>query len=112
MLRREFTAAVGGDLSLPVFVSRMVGSENTWKAVASFCEQVMLQKEEAAAAAAAAAVATSSNEESGKEEEEEDASVTSARSSTPTFPPLARLRPRVRPRGGTSSPSPSSQRGR
>ncbi|XP_063828916.1 uncharacterized protein LOC135078242 [Ostrinia nubilalis] len=41
------TAVVGRDLSLPSLVNAMLGSEGCWKAVASFCEEVILQKEAA-----------------------------------------------------------------
>ena len=39
--------AVGEDLSLPTVVRKMVESERSWEAVASFCERVMLAKEAA-----------------------------------------------------------------
>jgi len=45
--RRALVQVVGGDLSLPAIVSCMVGDGGSWRAVSSFCEQVMLQKEEA-----------------------------------------------------------------
>jgi len=45
--RRVLTNTVGEDLSLPVLVAKMTSSEEDWKAVASFCEAVMLQKEAA-----------------------------------------------------------------
>lgn len=44
--RRELIATVGGNLSLPVVVQKMLGEEAAWKAVSSFCEIVMAQKEE------------------------------------------------------------------
>lgn len=43
-LRRELTHIVGQELSLPVLVTRMVGSDEAWKAAVSFYEAVMLQK--------------------------------------------------------------------
>ncbi|XP_063821233.1 uncharacterized protein LOC135071373 [Ostrinia nubilalis] len=45
--RRVLTAVVGQDLSLPSLVNAFLGSERCWKAVASFCEKVILQKEAA-----------------------------------------------------------------
>lgn len=42
--RRDLTGIIG-DLSLPVIISKMIGSEEAWQAVASFCEAVMIQKE-------------------------------------------------------------------
>ncbi|XP_072946162.1 trypsin, alkaline C-like [Epargyreus clarus] len=45
--RRELVAVVGPDLSLPVVVKAMVGSERSWKAIKSFCEEVISQKEAA-----------------------------------------------------------------
>ncbi|XP_076389547.1 uncharacterized protein LOC143264776 [Megachile rotundata] len=44
-LRRVLIQEVGYDLSLPALVGASLASERSWKAVASFCEQVMLQKE-------------------------------------------------------------------
>jgi len=54
---------VGEDLSLPVLVTRIAGSEKVWRAVVTYYKEVLLQKEaaerirrqEAAAAEAAAA---------------------------------------------------------
>ncbi|XP_020297221.1 uncharacterized protein LOC109861819, partial [Pseudomyrmex gracilis] len=43
--RRVLVASIGEDLSLPAVVRVMVGGKENWKAVAFFCEQVMLQKE-------------------------------------------------------------------
>lgn len=45
--RAALVAVVGGDLSLPVVVKAMLGEERRWEAVASFCEDVMTQKEAA-----------------------------------------------------------------
>lgn len=45
--RATLVASVGADLSLPAVVSSMVDSERSWKAVLSFCEDVMSQKEAA-----------------------------------------------------------------
>ncbi|XP_073963081.1 uncharacterized protein [Choristoneura fumiferana] len=44
--RRTLMAAIGGDLSLPSVVQAMLGSESSWEAVASFCEEIISQKEE------------------------------------------------------------------
>jgi len=76
VLRRELTNIVSVDLSLPVLIESMLGSEEAWKTAVSFCEAVMLQKEaaericrqkaaaeETAAVAAAAMVAMNSSEE-------------------------------------------------
>ena len=46
-LRRALIHVVGQDLSLPSVVNSMLGSEEAWVAVASFCEDVMSQKEAA-----------------------------------------------------------------
>ncbi|XP_076660102.1 uncharacterized protein LOC143363389 [Halictus rubicundus] len=46
--RRVLRAAVGGwDLALSTVVDHMVGSVGSWKAVASFCDEVIQQKEAA-----------------------------------------------------------------
>ncbi|RVE47213.1 hypothetical protein evm_008181 [Chilo suppressalis] len=45
--RRQLVAVVGRDLSLPTLVRAMVDSATSWEAVASFCEQIMLQREAA-----------------------------------------------------------------
>ncbi|XP_063894325.1 uncharacterized protein LOC135117866 [Helicoverpa armigera] len=45
--RRTLVAVVGDDLSLPSVIGAMLGSEEAWDAVASFCEDVMSQKEAA-----------------------------------------------------------------
>jgi len=47
VLRCDLRSAIGEDLSLPAVVSAMVGSEDAWRAMVSFCEQVMSQKEAA-----------------------------------------------------------------
>jgi len=102
VLRQELVRHVGADLSLPVLVEQMTGSEETWKAVASFCEAVMLQKEEAAAevAAAAAAVAAGSGSEGGSEADEGEVEVEDgdewANPTSPASPPPRRLRRRRR----------------
>lgn len=87
VLRRDLCNEIGNDLSLRVIVTKMLGSERSWKAVASFCEQVMSQKEAAerirrqeaeTAAAAAAAAAAGGNDNDDEEEdrkEEEETSV-------------------------------------
>lgn len=46
-LRSVLINGVGNDLSLPVIINKMIGSEECWKAVASVCENAMLQKEAA-----------------------------------------------------------------
>ena len=45
--RRALISEVGSDLSLPAVVESMVGSEESWDAVVSFCETVVSQKEAA-----------------------------------------------------------------
>ncbi|XP_076302616.1 uncharacterized protein LOC143220942 [Lasioglossum baleicum] len=45
--RRALVQCVDWDLSLRVIVPSMACSEKVWRAMASFCEQVMLQKEAA-----------------------------------------------------------------
>jgi len=45
--RRALVAVVGEDLSLCAVVRAMVRGEEQWRAVASFCEEVMRSKEEA-----------------------------------------------------------------
>ncbi|XP_067208484.1 uncharacterized protein [Linepithema humile] len=45
--RRALTAVVGEDLSLPALMRAMLEVEDKWKAVSSFCNSVMSQKEEA-----------------------------------------------------------------
>ncbi|KAL0852664.1 hypothetical protein ABMA27_012503 [Loxostege sticticalis] len=45
--RRVLVGAVGQDLSLPSIVNAMLDDERAWKAMASFCETVMSQKEAA-----------------------------------------------------------------
>ncbi|KMQ88097.1 reverse transcriptase [Lasius niger] len=44
--RRDLVTAVGADLSLPAVIAAAVGSDTGWRALYSFCEVVMLQKEE------------------------------------------------------------------
>jgi len=93
---------VGGDLSLPVLVIHMIGSEEAWKAAVSFAEEVMLlqettericRQEVAAAEATLAAAAQSSEEkEEGETEEEDD-------QSSPPSPPRTRMRTRGIGRG-------------
>ncbi|PZC76931.1 hypothetical protein B5X24_HaOG203975 [Helicoverpa armigera] len=46
-MSRTLVAAVGDDLSLPSVIAAMLRSEEAWEAVASFCEDVMSQKESA-----------------------------------------------------------------
>ncbi|XP_045533975.1 uncharacterized protein LOC123721019 [Papilio machaon] len=43
--RRTLVATIGEDLSLPGVIRAMLGSERSWDAVASFCEEVISQKE-------------------------------------------------------------------
>lgn len=45
--RRALAAAIGADLSLPAVTKAMVDSRGAWEAVASFCEDVISQKEAA-----------------------------------------------------------------
>lgn len=45
--RRDLTAEVGFDLSLPELVKAMLDSEGSWNAVVAFCEVVLTQKENA-----------------------------------------------------------------
>ncbi|XP_063831617.1 uncharacterized protein LOC135080824 [Ostrinia nubilalis] len=45
--RRALVSAVGVDLSPPSIVKAMLGSETAWKGMATFCEEVMSQKEAA-----------------------------------------------------------------
>lgn len=97
VLRRDLKNEVRNDLSLPVLIVRMVDSERFWKAVASFCEQVMLQKEAAERIrrqeAAAAAVA-------GSDTSEEDVSEEYIRLSCPILSLQMRLRPQGPRMGG------------
>ncbi|XP_063372205.1 uncharacterized protein LOC134660398 [Cydia amplana] len=45
--RAALSAAVGGDLSLPALIRRMLSSEEVWAAVATFSVTVLTQKEAA-----------------------------------------------------------------
>ncbi|XP_026331748.1 uncharacterized protein LOC113239098 [Hyposmocoma kahamanoa] len=45
--RRTLAATIGGNLSLPSVVSAMLSGEESWEAVAFFCEEVISQKEAA-----------------------------------------------------------------
>ncbi|CAB3227751.1 unnamed protein product [Arctia plantaginis] len=45
--RRALTAVIGVDLSLPAVVRSMAGSDSCFIAVATFCEEVISQKEAA-----------------------------------------------------------------
>ncbi|XP_063366247.1 uncharacterized protein LOC134654701 [Cydia amplana] len=45
--RATLVAVVGHDLSLPAVVKTMADSDRSWKAVVSFCEDVMARKETA-----------------------------------------------------------------
>jgi hypothetical protein len=45
--RRALSGVVGGDLSLPTVVGKMVESQEGWRAVTSFCDSVMSRKEAA-----------------------------------------------------------------
>lgn len=47
MTSAVLTDITGVDLSLLVVVTKMIGSEEAWAAVTSFCETVMSQKEAA-----------------------------------------------------------------
>ncbi|CAH2103023.1 unnamed protein product [Euphydryas editha] len=44
-LRQSLTSVLGGDLSLPSIIIAMLGDDESWKAMVSFCEIVMSQKE-------------------------------------------------------------------
>jgi len=85
VLRCDLEQQVGNDLSLPVLITKIVSSERLWKAVASFCEQVMLQKEVAERIRRHEAAAAASSEESNEEQEEEDTSEADARSAASTL---------------------------
>lgn len=45
--RGDLQRAIGDQLDLPTVVAGMVQSEEKWRAMARFCEQVMLRKEQA-----------------------------------------------------------------
>ncbi|CAH2088097.1 unnamed protein product [Euphydryas editha] len=45
VLRQGLTLVVGGDLPLPSVITAMLGDDESWKAMVSFCETVMSQKE-------------------------------------------------------------------
>ncbi|CAH2085995.1 unnamed protein product [Euphydryas editha] len=45
VLRQGLTSVIGGDLSLPSVITAMLGDDESWKAMVSFCETVMSQKE-------------------------------------------------------------------
>lgn len=45
--RQDLVDKIGRDLSLPSVIIAMLGSERSWQAVVSFCEEVMSQKETA-----------------------------------------------------------------
>ena len=45
--RGVLVSSIESDLSLPAIVQQMMGSEEAWQAVVSFCKQIMLQKETA-----------------------------------------------------------------
>jgi len=102
--RRALRAVAGEDLSLPVLVAKMTGSEEVWRAVVTFCEEVVLQKEtaerirrqEIAAPPAPAEVAAAAAEDSEEEGEPED---DGGSVSTPLRPPQ-RL-PRTEGAGGS-----------
>lgn len=46
-MRRIFTGVIGQDLSLPAVVTSLLEGEDNGKAVVSFCEAIMVQKENA-----------------------------------------------------------------
>jgi len=76
--RRALRAVAEQDLSLPVLVSRMAGSE-VWRTVAAFCEEVVLQetaerirRQKIAAPPAPAGVAAAAADSSDEEWEPED----------------------------------------
>ncbi|CAH2099026.1 unnamed protein product [Euphydryas editha] len=45
VLCQGLTSVLGGDLSLPSIITTMLGDDESWKAMVSFCETVMSQKE-------------------------------------------------------------------
>ncbi|CAH2091348.1 unnamed protein product [Euphydryas editha] len=45
VLRQGLTSVVGGDLSFPNVITAMLDDDESWKAMVSFCETVMSQKE-------------------------------------------------------------------
>lgn len=45
--RHDLTQVVGTDLALSSIIASMLGSEESWRAMTSFCEEVISQKEEA-----------------------------------------------------------------
>lgn len=45
--RHDLVATIGGDLSLPAVIRKMLSSDDWWSATASFCEAVIAQKEAA-----------------------------------------------------------------
>ncbi|CAH2093691.1 unnamed protein product [Euphydryas editha] len=45
-LRQGLTSVLGRDLSLPSIITAMLGDDESWKAMVSFYETVMSQKEE------------------------------------------------------------------
>jgi len=113
-LRCGLVSVVGHDLSLLVFVAKMIGSEEAWKAAVSFCEAVMLAKEtaerirrqeaaaEKAAAAMAAVAAAPAAPVGSDSESEEEESIDGDAGAPP--PPLPRRV--LRRRGGRRGPHP------
>jgi len=97
VLRRDLIKEVGGDLSLPVLKTRILGSEEAWIAFSSFCESVMLRKEEAERICRneAAIVVDDDREGDTDGEGEED--------TPPLSSPIRSRRARNVARGGSSS---------
>lgn len=102
--RRALTDIVGQDLSLPVVVMKMVGSEKARKAVSSFCGSVMTKKEEAER------VRRREEEEAARrrEEEREDSG---GEVDTPPSPPTPSPRGRRRYPAGGLCPSRNAETG-
>jgi len=112
--RRALRAVVGEDLSLPVLVAKMAGSEEVWRAVVTFCEEVVLQKETAErirrqeiaappAPAEVAAAAAEDNEEEG--EPEDDGGCINTPSIPPPAPTIRRSRRFALVGGATPAPT-------
>lgn len=53
--RLALVTAIGGDLSLPAVIDKILDSDSTWIALATFCEDVIAQKEAAGRAREAGA---------------------------------------------------------
>lgn len=109
--RRALTGVVGEDLSLPILVTRMAGSEAAWRAIVAFCKEVMREtaeriRRQKVAAPTKAATAVAGSDKEGETEEKDNGGDDST---PPPFPPIYIRRSRriqsMRVRG-TPSPSP------